>query len=262
ESVEAGTVEEPVLNDVKESVEAGPGLGSKAEQGSLQTGDDDDEDLISHLDTISLLKEAADHFCLKLAGSRSKLVGKSGSLFLSHLYTISDLEGWLNCDVINEWAKDLDQITPDTKVLENGFMNSMRENSTRLQGEPTKLEEWWRKYWFKPGVTRASRDCGNDWTKSKHAELFKLIQVWLERVFLTCNTAYNWDEWKFDPCPKKDISDGENEEGLNDSDWEELPASEEDSDDGSVFGVSSPLTSLVDSTPVVAPRRSTRNKKQ
>ncbi|KAJ7454883.1 hypothetical protein FB451DRAFT_1184711 [Mycena latifolia] len=305
------------------------------------------------------LKQAAEAFCIRLAGSRHKLVGRSGPLFLEHLYRISETDGWINCDIISEWAQYLDDTTPDTKVMQNGFFNQIR-GIYRLSDFENGKQDGKDLYWFieddkHPIImpihvpshwicafidfehaylaifdSLKSHCPGKDWKRSKHAEIFKMIQEWLQCVFLSWDGTIEWAEWTMDPCPEnqpyqangytcgphtcflmsclcnrqskdmhqlnsiitadnvqkfrfklfahmmkleqKPISEGENEEGLRDSDSDckifedESLTSEGDSDIRMDAGnrSESPLTPILplDPAPPVAPlRRSERNNK-
>jgi hypothetical protein len=87
----------------------------------------------------------ADEFSLRLLGHRTKLIGASGSFFIDHLDRLSRLDGWINCDIINEWAtKPNNSSSADIRVLQNGFFNTIRKNCKLLKEE--KLEIWWAKF--------------------------------------------------------------------------------------------------------------------
>lgn len=131
---------------------------------------------ISHEDTLLLMKAIvsksgfiqchpvmlfqANKFCLELAGKRQKLVGITGDLYLDHLERVSDLEGWVPGTVIDEWATHLDDHASlaDTKVLQTGFFNQIRKNSTEMAKDPEKLERWWTT-WIR-GCNRKVSNCG------------------------------------------------------------------------------------------------------
>ncbi|KAJ6561348.1 hypothetical protein B0H10DRAFT_1966545 [Mycena sp. CBHHK59/15] len=61
----------------------------------------------------------------------------------NHLYRISSLDGWFNCDVINVWATHLDSVSPHTKVLQNGFYNQLRKIH-EFPGKKGKEYDWER----------------------------------------------------------------------------------------------------------------------
>ncbi|KAJ7717490.1 hypothetical protein DFH07DRAFT_1012653, partial [Mycena maculata] len=183
-------------------------------------------------------KLSADDFCLKLVAQRHKLVGTAGPLFVDHLYRVSSLDGWFNCDVVNEWAKHLDSISPpNTKVVQNGFFNQLRTNTKAMVNDAKKLENWWNRFlrgtrkWFKEHETRAivlpihipshwicafvdfdRRQLAifdslkimpvKDWKRSQHVKIFELIKEWLHRLFLSLNSGIDWTEWHIDPCPE------------------------------------------------------------
>ncbi|KAJ7184715.1 hypothetical protein C8R46DRAFT_1186057 [Mycena filopes] len=131
----------------------------EVQDSGLDDGVDEDE----HAQTVTHLKYIADDFCLRLAGAQHKIIGCAGPLYLEHLHRISELTGWLSMDIISEWAEHLDvNITlPDTKVLQVGFFNAIRDNCKHSAKDEKKLEAWWRRFlkgtrkWFKIDETRA-----------------------------------------------------------------------------------------------------------
>ncbi|KAJ7151315.1 hypothetical protein C8R43DRAFT_1127599 [Mycena crocata] len=189
---------------------------------------------------IEAMKKMADEFCLRLAGKRHKVAGRAAPLFLEHLHRLSSPDGWLNCDVINEWAVYLDSISMHTKVVQNGVFNQIRANSKWYANDKSKLEIFWTRWirgtrkWFKIDETRAiiipinvpgHWICAfvdfdelymaifdswksprpvpnNDWQESDHAPLFRLIREWLQRLFVSLGSGIDWTKWKMDPCPK------------------------------------------------------------
>ncbi|KAJ7736532.1 hypothetical protein DFH07DRAFT_779606 [Mycena maculata] len=155
---------------------------------------------------LTMIKEAADTFCLELAAKHHKLVGIAGPIFLDHLYRLSSFDGWFNCVLVNEWATYLDRTSPaDVKVVQSGFLDQLRTHTTAMAKDPEKLEEWW--LGFLRGTRKAlSNDLSSkpvkDWRRSGHAKIFKLIQEWLHRLFLSLNSAIDWTECHINPCPE------------------------------------------------------------
>ncbi|KAJ7814797.1 hypothetical protein B0H13DRAFT_1924604 [Mycena leptocephala] len=212
--------------------------GKKALPQEVEDSVASDGETMSHEQALTAMKQMADAFCLNLAANHDKLKGLSGPLFLGHLYRVSNLDGWIPGDVINEWAKHLDinVSQPDTKVLETGFFNQLRNNCRLKHGK--KLEDWWQFFirgtrkWFKMHETRAivmpihvpshwicsfvdfdnhylaifdswpKSVPDNDWKRSDHAHIIELIKEWLQRLFIILESAIDWKEWRIDPCPK------------------------------------------------------------
>ncbi|KAJ7035326.1 hypothetical protein C8F04DRAFT_1098881 [Mycena alexandri] len=224
--------EEVVQKPVVKSEKSGP---IQKDQHPLQ-----DDVFDEHAQTLAQLKTMADDFSLRLSGKRHKLVGLAGPLFLNHLYRISSLDGWFSVDIINEWAQHLnDNITlSDTKVHSVHFFNSLRSNSERLAKDKKRLNRWWERIlkatrkWFKVDDTRMAilpihvpshwicafvdfdykylaifdsweREPvpNDDWKESNHAHIFCLLMEWLQRLFLSLESAIDWTEWRLDPCP-------------------------------------------------------------
>ncbi|KAJ7811019.1 hypothetical protein B0H13DRAFT_1927001 [Mycena leptocephala] len=204
--------------------------GKKALPQEVEDSVASDGETMSHEQALTAMKQMADAFCLNLAANHDKLKGLSGPLFLGHLYRVSNLDGWIPGDVINEWAKHLDinVSQPDTKVLETGFFNQLRNNCRLKHGK--KLEDWWqffirgtRKVWAFAFLQVLSIDLvfsdfdnhylaifdswpksvpDNDWKRSDHAHIIELIKEWLQRLFIILESAIDWKEWRIDPCPK------------------------------------------------------------
>ncbi|KAJ7908638.1 hypothetical protein B0H13DRAFT_1878422 [Mycena leptocephala] len=204
--------------------------GKKALPQEVEDSVASDGETMSHEQALTAMKQMADVFCLNLAANHDKLKGLSGPLFLGHLYRVSNLDGWIPGDVINEWAKHLDinVSQPDTKVLETGFFNQLRNNCRLKHGK--KLEDWWqffirgtRKVWAFAFLQVLSIDLvfsdfdnhylaifdswpksvpDNDWKRSDHAHIIELIKEWLQRLFIILESAIDWKEWRIDPCPK------------------------------------------------------------
>ncbi|KAJ7771580.1 hypothetical protein B0H16DRAFT_1513978 [Mycena metata] len=191
------------------------------------------------LPQMAEMKTMADNFCLQLGENRQKLAGLAAPLFAEHLNRISNLNGWFNVDIVSEWATHLNNnITQsDTVVLQVGFWNQLGTNSRRKKGKA--LIRWWDRWlagtrkWFKLGHTSAivlpihvpsHWICGfidfdykylaifdswkrsavpdGDWRQSYHADIFRVLMEFIQRLFLSLENAIDWEEWSIDPCPE------------------------------------------------------------
>ncbi|KAJ6621952.1 hypothetical protein B0H10DRAFT_940322 [Mycena sp. CBHHK59/15] len=183
------------------------------------------------------MKKLADDFCLRLVANRQKLVSGEGQLFVQDLYQLSSLNGWLPGSVISVWVKFLDdESAPSTKFLPTGHYVQLLRTTKKLT-EAEKESDWQGVLrgslkWFNEHETQCiiipihlrdhwvccfvdflrnylaiydsleSRVPDNDWRRSPHVRVFEIIKEWLQRLFLSGNSAIDWHEWDIDPCPK------------------------------------------------------------
>ncbi|KAJ7639602.1 hypothetical protein DFH06DRAFT_1335282 [Mycena polygramma] len=140
---------------------------------------DSDEETLSHKEVLATLKRMADDFCLELAGKHQKLDGNTGSVFLEHLYRVSALDGW--------WFKihETRAIVMPIHIPQHWICAFIDFNLKYLA-----IFDSWKR-----------RVSSNDWERSYHADIFKLIKEWLQRLFLSLGEVIDWTKWHIDASP-------------------------------------------------------------
>ncbi|KAJ7017815.1 hypothetical protein C8F04DRAFT_1199884 [Mycena alexandri] len=119
----------------------------------------------------------ADDFCLQLVENRQKLAGLAGPVFVEHLNRISNLNGWFNVDIVTSQQQD----------------NAVRHcHFADFDYKYMAIFDSWKRSAVPDG----------DWQQSYHADIFRVLMEFMQRLFLSLENEIDWEEWSIDPCPE------------------------------------------------------------